>query len=180
MYEKEVSFAQVFLGLEVKSFTNRNTSKVRSYYPFITVSTNILEIRTLIAPSINILENSDLHQPTFRTITMAFSIFKVFPSCLHDKILLLTVPFVIVSSFYQIHRKWSIIEQFEKLIKERQMTCIVEPAELHRVINEACRRLEKHGENFPELKGLAGSKNIEATISFNFDSKVAVKGMRGV
>ncbi|KAF7960982.1 hypothetical protein EAE96_000652 [Botrytis aclada] len=112
---------------------------------------------------------------------MAFSIFKVCPGCLHNKILLLTVPFVIVSSFYQIQRKWSIIEQFDKLIRERQMTCTVEPAELHRVINEACRRLEKHGEKFPELKGLVGSKkNIESTIFFDFDSKVAIKGMRGV
>ncbi|KAF7938675.1 uncharacterized protein EAE98_001013 [Botrytis deweyae] len=112
---------------------------------------------------------------------MAFSIFKVCPSCLNNKILLLTVPFVVVSSFYQIQRKWSIIEQFEKLIKERQMTCTVEPADLHRVINEASRRLEKYGESFPELKVLVGSKkNIESTIFFSFDSKVAIKGMQGV
>ncbi|KAK6612287.1 hypothetical protein H4I96_01500 [Botrytis cinerea] len=152
-----------------------NNLKIRSYYPFITVSANILEIRTLIAPSVNILENSDLRQPTHQIITMAISIFKVFPSRLHNNILFLTVPFVIVGRFYQIQRKWSIIEQFEKLIKEKQMTCAVEPAELHQVINEACRRLRKHSERFPELKGLAGStKNIESTIFFNFDSKVAV------
>ncbi|KAF7910904.1 uncharacterized protein EAF01_002413 [Botrytis porri] len=111
---------------------------------------------------------------------MVFSILNVCPSCLHNKILCLTVPFVIVGSFYQIQRKWSVIEQFEKLIRERQI-CTVKPAELHRVINEDNRRLEKHREKFPGPKGLVGSKKyIESTIFLNFDSKVAIRGMRGI
>lgn len=78
------------------------------------------------------------------------------------------MPVICFGVMYKTFERFRIIFEWQRMTAEQQVTVTVEPEELARAINEACRRLRKHGERFPEIKGHDG--DITARIGFDFNS----------
>jgi hypothetical protein len=100
---------------------------------------------------------------------MVFSLIKKLfcPGCIAFGTMSFLMPILTTFAIYKTYARFRMMREWQKITAERQLTFTIEPEELAGAINEACRRLKKHGERIPELEAHSG--RISARIGFDFN-----------